>query len=58
MFKALQVRSHHCAAKSSFILKLQLCLAALLERTGSRASQFCSGFQGGFQESENNNCVE
>lgn len=52
------MRSHHCAAKSSFILKLQLCLAALLERTGSRASQFCSGFQGGFQESENNNCVE
>lgn len=48
------MRSHCCAAKSSFILKLQLSLAALLERTGSRAFQFCSGFQGAFQESKTN----
>lgn len=58
MFGTLQARSHCCAAKSPFLLKLQLCLAALLQRTGSRASPFCCGFQGALQASKNNNCVD
>lgn len=48
-----------CKSKSPFIVKVQLCLAALLERAGSRASQSCSEFQGAFSgEEENSNCGE
>lgn len=47
--RLLQMMSHCCADKSSVILKLQLCLAALLERTGSRTSAFCRGFGGAFK---------